>query len=210
LPTPTTKIHQLHYFALLGHDDKSTDLLAISTEDGRILFYSSSLVSETEAAEGLPKQGIPLREAVCQLGGAAEGLTGRFKDFEILKPPDSQSLLVVTGSSDGAIRVWLLDEAELTDGKSVSNTPLQDRVEERANGTTHGSSTGAKEAVAQPSTTTQVGTLLGTYEAGNRITCLKAFIMSKLESSKKIVSVNGSNGHLAGSLDEKDSDDGDD
>ena len=31
---------------------------------------------------------------------------------------------------------------------------------------------------------TQVGSLLGTYEAGNRITCLRAFVMSQPESTK--------------------------
>lgn len=157
-----------------------------------------------ETAKATLKQGIPLCEAIGQLGGTAEGLTGRIKDFEILKLQGLQSLLVITGSSDGAIRLWLLDEPELTDGKSVADTSLQDIVGNPTNGTANGETNDAKEAVAQLSATTQVGTLLGTYEAGNRITCLKAFIMSGPEYSKEKVLANGSNGHLTDSFAEED------
>lgn len=106
----------MHYLALSeDEDNKTKNVLAVSTEDGRIMFYSTGSTTESETMQASSKQEIPLCEAIGQLGGAGEGLTGRIKDFEILKPPDSRSLLIVTGNSDGAIRLWLLDEGEFTD-----------------------------------------------------------------------------------------------
>lgn len=189
--------------ALSEDDGKTENILAVSTEDGRILFYFTGSGTDAETTDPSSKQRIPLCVAIGQIGGAAEGLTGRIKDFEIIKPPESRSLLVVTGSSDGAIRLWLLDEAELTDGKSVSITSLRDEEGDLPIGMSNGSSNDAKDvmaangAVAQFGATTQVGTLLGTYEAGNRITCLKAFIMSESDSFRGDTTTNGLNGHFA-------------
>jgi protein MAK11 len=63
----------------------------------------------------------------------------------------STSFLLVTGSSDGTVRFWALDVAELK----------------------------AEDAgMAQGFTALQVGRLLGLYTTGTRITCLKAFPMT--------------------------------
>ena len=167
------------------------DILAISTEDGRILFYSTASVPDSKSTEPSSKPEIPICEAIGQMGGAAEGLTGRIKDFELLKVPNSLNLLIVTGSSDGAIRLWLLDEAELTEKSSVLEGPKNGSE----NPKTHASSDAKANAAI-----TQVGSLLGTYEAGNRITCLKAFVMLDPGNSKPNGLVEGNNANRANGL----------
>ena len=164
---------------LPGTDGETNDLLAVSTEDGRIMFYDTSDVVETQTTKPATNTQVPILKAICQLGGATEGLTGRVKDFEILKPAGSEDLIIVTGSSDGAVRLWTVNESELVDEPSTSRD-LNDEVSISANG---GIGKANGNATNLP-TARQIGLLLGTYEAGNRITCLKAFIMSDPESLK--------------------------
>lgn len=160
-----------------GTDGETKDFLAVSTEDGRILFYDTIDISEIQIADPASKPEIPILKAICQLGGAAEGLTGRVKDFEILKPSGSEDFIIVTGSSDGAVRLWTLNESELVDEPSTSRD-LNSEVSISANG---GDGKENGNAMKLP-TTRQIGLLLGTCELGNRITCLKAFVMSEPES----------------------------
>ena len=159
------------------NDDTSNDVLAVSTEDGRVIFYSTTKLSQLESMESDSKPDIPICTSIGQLGGAAEDVTTRIKDFEILRMPGSQSLVAVTGSSDGAIRLWILHDAEIADGSLVQTRTMDDAVQKPE-----------KVAAVPPSSDdtmiTQVGSLLGTYEAGNRITCLKAFVMSQPETTK--------------------------
>ncbi|KAK1079222.1 Protein mak11 [Friedmanniomyces endolithicus] len=143
-PSPTTKLHQFRMVPPAG-EAGSGELVAISTEDGRLLFFR---VDGAVSADGKDK--LPPCTCVAQLGGAEAGIGGRIKDFEILtlqieELPASPISLVVTASSDGAIRLWTVRELG-----SVS---------------TEG---GAPQ---------QVGSLLGTLETGNRITCLGAFVL---------------------------------
>lgn len=143
MPSPRSKLHQMKYIAVDPTSDDGKDLIAVSTEDGRLIFYSTEKLQQ---AEDDPDSSIPFAGAVAQLGGKAAGLPGRVKDFEIFNlkevPATKKSgFLVVTGNSDGAVRVWMVDEKDLTG--------------------------------QQPS----VGRLLNTYETGNRITCLKGFVM---------------------------------
>ena len=172
------------------------DILAVSTEDGRILFYSTIVTSNSKSTAPSSRPEIPICEAVGQLGGAAEGLTSRIKDFEILSQPDSQSMLVVTGSSDGAIRLWLLDQAELTDKSSVLEGSMENAYESPSD-VGHVNANGV-------STITQVGSLLGSYEAGNRITCLKAFVMSDPENYQAKGLANRDNVNRANGIERKD------
>jgi protein MAK11 len=162
-PTPATKIHQLAY--LPGSEE---NILAVSTEDGRILFYDTK-GSEAEATNGASTNGdkamkgkvIPDASLVAQLGGRAVDISTRIKDFEILPVGEQESnshiegafsYVISTASSDGTIRIWSLLPEEL-------------HVE--------------KEKPAEGVTTPvpQVGQILAKYETGNRITCLKAFVM---------------------------------
>ena len=180
MPSPPTKIHQLHYMALDETDGETKDLLAISTEDGRILFYdTTNVIIEKQIKQPPTEAGIPIATALCQLGGAAEGYTGRVKDFEILKPPDSGSgeFIIVTGSSDGAVRLWSIDASELVaEDPSLSQDLIPKEKRTAASGDDEGQVNG--NAPERTTTVRQAGSLLRTYEAGNRITCLKAFIMS--------------------------------
>ncbi|KAM3069190.1 Protein mak11 [Clarireedia jacksonii] len=131
----------------LGTEDDA-QVLAVSTEDGRILFYSTEPadLEATKATEG-KSQPISSAKLIAQLGGKDTGITGRIKDFSVLYigEDSAKDLLIVTGSSDGAVRIWKLSaKKDLSGG--------EDKVK-------------------------QAGKLIGTYETSNRITCLKAFVM---------------------------------
>ena len=155
LPAPLTKMHQVGFVSVpeeVGKEER--DVLAVSTEDGRIVFYdttSENVSSATNGAQAKEIEGILDAKVIAQLGGTAAGLSGRIKDFEILMLPPSESedrsstAVVITASSDGAIRLWHLPMTDLTTRKAGKDL--------------------------------QVGQLVGTYETGNRITCLKAFMM---------------------------------
>lgn len=142
-PIPSTKVHQMRVLSGLS----GASLLAVSTEDGRVLFYDVSMATEEVDAKALPQC-----KCVAQLGGKAAGVQGRIKDFELVSLPNSTNHMVVTAGSDGAVRFWSLGQAELV-------------------------SKGASTDGAKSSTPKQVGQLLGTHQTGNRITCLGVFIM---------------------------------
>lgn len=95
---------------------------------------------------------IPKAPACAEVGGKLLGISGRVKDFEIFslagQPSHKDIILIVACGSDGAVRVWSLH-------------------------------IGAFESKISPaiSSPPRVGKLLGTYETGNRITCMVAFIM---------------------------------
>ena len=189
----------MHYITLSENDDTSNDVLAVSTEDGRVLFYSTTRFSQVESTESDSKPDIPICTSIGQLGGPAENVTTRIKDFEILRMPESQSLVAVTGSSDGAIRLWILHDAEIADGSVVQTRSMDDAIQnpEKAAGV---------PPMSDGAMITQVGSLLGTYEAGNRITCLKAFVMSQPERTKpnglaegNTISANGHGGNYESS-----------
>lgn len=145
LPSPRSKLHQMKYFTIDPTSEDKSDLLAVSTEDGRVIFYNTRKTQQPEDESDSP---IPNAVPIAQLGGKESGLPGRVKDFEIFNLKDEpaakkDSFLVITGNSTGAVRIWAVD---------------------------------AKDLTGDP-TTGQVGKLLNTYETGNRITCLEAFVM---------------------------------
>jgi protein MAK11 len=146
VPEPRTKVHELSYVQV--GDEEDVQVLAVSTEDGRIIFYSTKpgdLVTDS-STEG-KEAPLPSAKLVAQLGGKDAGLSGRIKDFSILNVGEgtTKDLIIVAAGSDGALRIWKL---------LVS-----------------------KDLVSHKGKAKQVGELLGTYETGNRITCLKAFVM---------------------------------
>ncbi|KAH8909769.1 WD40 repeat-like protein [Coniochaeta sp. PMI_546] len=150
-----TKVHEIEYVKLGEREEgkEEESLLAVSTEDGRVLFFSTrkeDLTTEEEEKADEQKDGkkavLPNAKLVAQLGGKEAGVTSRIKDFKFL-PVDGEDgerfWYVITGSSDGKLRVWKLEAKDLT------------VAEEKK----------------------QVGTLLGAYDTQNRITCVEAFIM---------------------------------
>jgi len=149
IPQPVTKLHQINYLTLSQQSGENLTLLAVSTEDGRILFYSTRTPNTKSSETG----SIPDARCCAQMGGKPAGISGRIKDFEVIQMQDpvseATSMMIVTASSDGAIKVWQVSVAGLI--SSLKGTEEQEIQ--------------------------QVGSLIGTYETGSRITCLKAFLM---------------------------------
>lgn len=112
--------------------------------------------------------------AVAQIGGKATGDSGRIKDFEVLKPAETElskeSLIIIAASSDGATRLWIVEWDELSPASTIltsSNKAMED---------TNGSVKASESANVTPK---QIGRLVGTYQTGgNRTTCMKAFVMA--------------------------------
>lgn len=156
IPTPRTKIHQMQYLPSSASDSetKTPSILAIATEDGRIMFYNTDIV-DAEKASKEEKTGTDSKPAtlIAQVGGPAAGITGRVKDFQILSHPEGY--LIVAGSSDGSLRLWNVTSAEVKSSKP-------EKTEKPGSGFT------AK----------QVGKLIATHATNSRITCLKTFVMT--------------------------------
>lgn len=151
LPTPRTKVHKLQYLPSASHPRT----LLISTEDGRIMLYDTTSTTASPSPDPAAKDpSIPASTLIAQIGGPAAGFTGRVKDFELLPLSDTEptTFLVVTGSSDGTVRIWGLGTRDLKKSKETD--------------------------VGKGFTAKQIGRLLGTYSTGTRITCLKAFVMT--------------------------------
>ncbi|KAI1819332.1 WD repeat domain-containing protein [Xylaria intraflava] len=147
MPEPRKKIHQFRYVSM-GSTTESA-LLAVSTEDGRIMFFSTETkdLSENEPKKPAKTAGLPMAKLVAQIGGKEGGVTGRIKDFAICKVADHRGgeLAIAAGSSDGKVRIFRLYVEELAEAKAEAPK--------------------------------QVGKLLGIYETQNRITCVAAFAM---------------------------------
>jgi protein MAK11 len=165
VPSPRSKIHQMKYVSRPTKGDEKDDLLAISTEDGRVIFYSTQELQEVEEDADST---IPHATPVAQIGGKQAGFPGRIKDFEVLSLEDQakdlrDGVLVVAGNSDGVVRVWKTTSKDLTLSKKSK------------------SSKEAQESIPQ------VGSVLSTYETGNRITCLAAFVMLPAEDPDTLI-----------------------
>ncbi|KAL3468353.1 WD40-repeat-containing domain protein [Aspergillus heterothallicus] len=156
LPAPRSKLHEIKYVPM-GSSEGQGEFVAVSTEDGRVIFYSTKRLRKPEEDD---ESTIPYAEPVAQIGGKFQGYPGRVKDFEILNlngQPGAKSddFALVTANSEGVIRVWRLLGEELRKAETKKK------------------SSDAKEL--------QLGKLLNSYETGNRITCLKAFVMMPAE-----------------------------
>ncbi|KAL9007111.1 MAG: hypothetical protein Q9188_000146 [Gyalolechia gomerana] len=170
-PSPRSKIHQLRYIDLGIDDQTSSNILAVSTEDGRIIFFSTNFTVTRKPEASDETHTVPISPVLGAIGGEVDGPKNRIKDFEVLKVPgngDSPRILIVTSSSEGSIRVWQIDllarMAQIHSSAHIKN-PSEDLTSHYEGSTTS-------------KATLQVGHLLGEYETGNRITCLKAFIMA--------------------------------
>ncbi|TRX94812.1 hypothetical protein FHL15_004273 [Xylaria flabelliformis] len=147
MPEPRRKIHEFCYVTLESND---SSLLAVSTEDGRIMFFSTNTedLSAEESKIDNKAEKLPVAKLIAQMGGREAGVTGRIKDFAICKFTGEQGdeIVIPAGSSDGKIRLFKLSIKDLVEAKKVK-------------------------------TGKQIGQLLGTYDTQNRITCLSAFAM---------------------------------
>ncbi|PHH66050.1 hypothetical protein CDD81_575 [Ophiocordyceps australis] len=102
LGSARTKVHQFCYVAV----GDETSLLAISTEDGRIVFVSTR---EEHLARTSGRLGSA--RTVGQVGGREAGVTGRIKDFVAVH--DNGVVHVVGAGSEGTVRVWRVAVEEL-------------------------------------------------------------------------------------------------
>ncbi|KAH9825380.1 WD40 repeat protein [Teratosphaeria destructans] len=112
-PSPPTKFHQMRMLRA-----NNVDLFAVSTEDGRVCFYDLSDIRDVDATKTLPQ--CPCR---AQLGGPDANVKNRIKDFDILTLPGA-GLLVITASSDGAIRLWTVADAAALSTKGDKPTQV--------------------------------------------------------------------------------------
>ncbi|KAI1274807.1 WD domain-containing protein [Xylaria sp. FL0933] len=148
MPEPRKKIHEFCYVPMDSETESS--LLAVSTEDGRVLFFSTiteDLSTEKPAGDSKSEK-LPVAKLIAQVGGREAGVTGRIKDFAICKVAGTHgdNLLIPTGSSDGKVRLFMLSMKELAEARNMKSPK-------------------------------RIGKQLGTYETQNRITCLSAFVM---------------------------------
>ncbi|EHY52137.1 Protein mak11 [Exophiala dermatitidis] len=151
LPEPLTKLHQMSYLSLSISEKEELAMLVVSTEDGRVLFYRTDELTKS-AANGTSgdSPSIPNATLCASVGGRSAGVNNRIKDFEVLFLPGTQQEQQDLGIV-----------AASSDGTirifHISSTDILTAIKSR------------KHA--------QLGTVIGSYETGNRITCLKAFVM---------------------------------
>ena len=180
MPNPSTKIHQIHYTELQKSNDLTTELIAVSTEDGRILFYPTNVFGTPQHHLG-PKESIPTLEPIGQIGG---DIKGRIKDFDMLRACSNQGrpehLYLVSANSHGAICVWTLDRNDFTTDTMASPCASADSKGEPE--VSRISAGGATVNSVNVESTRKIGRLLGKYDTGHRITCLKAFLMSDVST----------------------------
>lgn len=179
MPIPSSKIHQIHYIPnVASGENDNRSILAVSTEDSRVLFY------DTKSSEVL-SSGTPTAKLIAELSDEVNITQSRIKDFCVLLTP-LKTVLLITGSSDGKITTWCIDPIEFNHENTMKHNV------DCENGNLSDEETTPKQ---QETTTTQeingrhsqnrrIGRLVGKYEIGNRITCLAAFIMT---SNEKIV-----------------------
>ncbi|KAI9167506.1 Protein MAK11 [Paramyrothecium foliicola] len=143
-----TKVHHIGYVAL--DDDQKLSVLAVATEDGRVLFFSTQEehLTKPEATEG-KEAPLPIAKLVGSVGGKDAGVDGRIKTFAAIKSEaDPDVLYVVGGSSDGKLRVFTMSIEGLK--KACTKNKKDNQV---------------------------VGKLVGTNDTRNRITCMVAYLM---------------------------------
>ncbi|KAK0759634.1 hypothetical protein N5P37_007822 [Trichoderma harzianum] len=151
---PTTRV-KIHHFTYVTIDEETGDaLLAVSTEDGRVAFFSTKAddLSKPEPSDKDDKKAsegaFPVAKFVGYVGG--EGVSGRIKDFVAIPSTGNPGTFYVVGaSSDGKIRVWTVQAEELLEGARKKDAKIE-----------------------KPA-----GELRGTYVTHNRVTCLAAFLM---------------------------------
>lgn len=112
MPLQRTKLHRMRIVPRF-HDDWNRNVLAFSSEDGRVLFFDLDSLQNDGKDETL----LPRVDCVGEMGGPSAGITGRVKDFDIIDLGPGLPLLFMTASSDGAVRLWAVDEGDLSNDK---------------------------------------------------------------------------------------------
>ncbi|KAL9012431.1 MAG: hypothetical protein Q9173_002801 [Seirophora scorigena] len=169
--SPPSKIHQVRYVNHGNNDQLGPNVLAVSTEDGRVMFFSTS-----PGSSDLGHQ-LQICPAIGEIVSDNGDPKSRVKDFEILNTTGAGSTsmprFLVSASSEGLIFVWSLDLAPSLEASATVHRPAD------AAKSTNGGPDGKPKSQGVSELVPQVGRLIGKYETGNRITCLKAFIMTE-------------------------------
>lgn len=110
LPSQLTKVHQVSYFTV-GND---REFLAVSTENGRILFFQTRLTDPSQDS-------LPVVHPFAHTGGPKHGIQGRIKDFSILDLKDYgfDGRLIVVGCSDGNVKMISITHKEVLKPTSI-------------------------------------------------------------------------------------------
>ncbi|KAG0645344.1 hypothetical protein D0Z07_8933 [Hyphodiscus hymeniophilus] len=197
VPEPRSKIHQLCYVEV--GDEQDTQVVAVSTDDGRILFYSTRK-SDLVLAPAVESKETPLPAAklVAQLGGKDAGT----ESWERSGKPSWRRKVELRTVDDQKKKVTpevkkANQEKAETQAKFAWTAALATRIKDftvlsakngaskdffipaaSSDGTLRIWKLSADDLVPHNSSKAeQVGTLLGAYETPNRITCMQAFVM---------------------------------
>ena len=196
VPEPRSKIHQLCYVEVGGNED--IQVVTVSTEDGRILFYSTRqgdlVLAPATGGKDVP---LPSAKLIAQLGGKEAGKVdwnngGKqawAKNWKV-KVKEGQSKEIFR-ETKGAAQEKAEKQAESAWVAGFSTRikdfkifgPMKGPSKNffiptaSSDGTLRIWKLSAKDLVPHISPVKQIGLLLGTYETPNRITCMEAFIM---------------------------------
>ncbi|KAI5820759.1 WD40-repeat-containing domain protein [Pyronema omphalodes] len=181
-----TKIHMIRFVTLpkqlLGQEEE--EVLVVTTEDGRVLFFSPNAASVDE-----PK-------LLGTLGGRRMGMMGRVKDFSVVQT--GGRVFVITAGSDGVVRIFDLcgegsgievEEGETETAKKIGDKPT--------------------EEVKVPGDR-QVGKIVGIYETTRRITCMVTMVMEEGQEVEQEDEEMGEAGQEEESSEEESTDEEDD
>ena len=189
----------MRYISHITTENTKSNVLVMSTEDGRMLFYSTEALGAQRGGKQESKTFVPTCVPIAQLGGMTVGVTSRIKDFEILKVRGEvglSTMILITGCSDGSTRLWRLLESELPDAIEHQNGATQTEGASEAKRFLNGQNGAVDSKNGSP--IHRVGELLGTYETGHRITCLKAFVLQQPVSSGEVDGEGGSDEEFVG------------
>lgn len=196
VPEPRTKIHQIAYVDLNADSNAESgdtkDLLAISTESGKVLLFNTSLLLDTQSS---PSPGtvrpqlyptaalqaeidVPVLNPDSSTGGSISSSSNRIKDFKFLDLSNPTHHGPNSNLQTGQAEQNKLDKYGYECGHdgyclvtAHSNGTINlfslTRAELQSSGTSSSSTT-----------PTHIGLLIASYTTATRITCLEAFIMS--------------------------------
>lgn len=112
LPSPRTKLHQFSYVPF--GDDSSSSVLAVSTEDGRIIFFSTKTTDIVKPEQEETEDVLDSAKFIGEVGGRNGGVSGRIKDFSVIhSESNTKAAYIVAASSDGKIRIWTISVEDL-------------------------------------------------------------------------------------------------
>jgi len=157
-----SKIHMMRFVqvpkGLLGQ--KTDEVLVLSTEDGRVLFYSIT-------ADELDSPIL-----LGTLGGRSMGMLGRVKDFVVMRVEGR--IFVITAGSDGVVRIF--DLCGEGSGIEVAEDEIEGGAGKRAK---------TEKGDQRQKGDRQVGKLVGMYETARRITCMTAMLMQEASEEEQ-------------------------